>query len=307
MIRRPEPGMRRLQEEVARDPGCPAFVPLADLYRSQGRLEAALRVCIRGLERHPTHVEAHYLLGRIYRDGENPEKAYDEWDIALRLDPLNIASRRAIAFLCLEQGELEEAEKHLRKALANDPDDPRIRRALGFIGAGGKQIAPGPEYWDAVTALLEPRTVDFARESRVRLVLVLDTAGRVLTQHGFTRELDVAAFASLAAGVHSASREIARMLRQPGFSQLYQGRDERQIFVGSIQAPIGEILLLTVFGRDTTIGLVRSIFSELATSLEGANWPKPSAGRNGRSLETELAEGLTRAGRDLPPLSRRLG
>jgi tetratricopeptide (TPR) repeat protein len=296
MIRHPESGVRRLQDEVARDPGSPAFVSLAELYRSQGRLDVARRVCLRGLERHPSHVEAHYLLGRIYRDSEEPEKAYDEWDIALRLDPHNTAARRAIAFLCLERGELEQAERHLRQALENDPDDPRIRRAIGFIESGGRRAAPNGAYFDAVADLLEPPITAFSRESRVRLVLVIDRSGRVITQQGVTRGFDLAAFASLAAAVHAASREIARMLDQPGFSQLYQGKGEHQLFVGSIQSPMGELLLVSVFGEDATVGLVRALFREMTDRLDRTEWPSVGRVDEEHNLEAELAAGLARVG-----------
>jgi tetratricopeptide (TPR) repeat protein len=297
MIQQRDTGMRRWQEEVARDPGSPAFVPLADLYRVQGRLDVAKRVCLRGLERHPHHVEGHYLLGRIYRDGDDPEKAYDEWDIALRLDPHHPASRRAIAFLCLEQSRFEEAERHLGKALENDPDDPRILRALGFLERGAERPVLGADYWDAVARMLQDRTEAFAREARVRMVTILDTAGRVLTQHGFTRELDLAAFASLAAAVQAAARELARMSGQPDFSQLYQGRAGNQLFLGTIPAPTGDLLLLTVFGEETTIGLVRALFTELAESLREGPWPAATPAATIPDLETELAEGLLRVGR----------
>lgn len=294
MIRSREPAFRRLQEEVARDPGNRAFVSLADLYREQGRLEIARRVCIRGLERQPNNVEAHYVLGRIYRDAEDPEKAYDEWDIALRLDPMDVASRRAIAFLCLERGELDEAGRHLRKALENDPDDPRIRRALRFVENGGRQVTPDSAYWEGVAEILKPRSDRFIRESRVRLLLVIDGSGRVVSQQGFTRDLDIAAFATLAAGVNAAAAELARMSDQPPFSQLYQGRGDHQIFIGSIPAPAGDLLLLCVFGEDTTIGLVRVLFSELVDDLAGVQWPRlASADLPVEDLETELATRLS--------------
>ena len=167
---------------------------------------------------------------------------------------------------------------------------------MGFVANGGKPAAPDAAYWEAVTGLLAPRTVAFVRESRVRLVLVLDTSGRIVTQHGFTEGLDLAAFASLAAGVHAASGEIARLLAQPGFSQLYQGRGEYQLFVGAIRPPVGELLLLAVFGEDTTIGLVRALFKELSDGLQTARWPRFTTADDDHNLEVELAAGLARVG-----------
>jgi hypothetical protein len=86
------------------------------------------------------------------------------------------------------------------------------------------------------------------------------------------------------------------MMGQPAFSQLYQGRDEHQLFVGSIPAPAGELLLLAVFGEDTTIGLVRALFRELVEGLRMRNWPSLTSSQELENLEAELAEGLVRVG-----------
>jgi tetratricopeptide (TPR) repeat protein len=289
------------------DPGSLAFVPLAELYRTQGRLDIARRVCVRGLHRHPTHVEAHHVLGRIYRDADDLERAYDEWDIALRLDPLDLASRRAIGFLCLERGQLEEAGKHIRRALSIDPDDPRLRRALRLVESGGRTRDPDGAYWEGVRSLLEPGMADFLRESHVRFVLALDASGRIVARAGATGDADLAALASLAAGANVASAEIARITGQAGFSQLYQGRGDHQVFMGRVRAPAGELLLLCVFGEDTTVGLVRMLFRELVEALAGVDWPPVSSVARGENLEAELAAGLARldpSGRAAAPARR---
>jgi tetratricopeptide (TPR) repeat protein len=125
--------VRQWSDEVAADPGSPAFLPLAEHYRGLGKGDAALRLVIRGLERHPHDVEAHYLLGCLYRDAGEAVKAFDEWDIALALAPEHHGARRQIGFLCLERGELDEAERHLERALESQFDDQEVRDALERI------------------------------------------------------------------------------------------------------------------------------------------------------------------------------
>lgn len=134
--------LRQWSEEVAADPGSPAFLPLAQYYREAGRVDAAVRLVVRGLERHPNDVEAHYLLGLLYQDGGDEVKAFDEWDIALALAPEHHGSRRQLAFLCHARGELEAAERHLEKALEGDFEDGEVRRLLEEIYAARRAGRP---------------------------------------------------------------------------------------------------------------------------------------------------------------------
>lgn len=289
--------IRRWQEEVAREPGSPAFVPLADMYRREGRLDVARRICLRGLERNPQHVDAHFLLGRIYRESGELDRAHDEWDIALSLDPEHQPARRALGFLCFERQDWAGAQRHLADVAAADPNDDQVASALALARRQAwrraePQEAVGPS---RLRELLTPPLERFVREARVRLSLLIDASGRIMLQHGFSRELDVAAFASLAAGIHSASRAMARMQGQPGFAQLYQGSGERQIFLAPVPTPVGELLLLAVFGTESSIGLVRVLFPIFAEQVAAIpTWPLlPRSG--GAELERELASGLRRA------------
>ncbi|HEX2079926.1 MAG TPA: tetratricopeptide repeat protein [Longimicrobium sp.] len=122
--------VRQWSEEVAADPASLAFLPLARAYREQGRRDAALKLVVRGLEKHPGHVEAHHLLGLLYREGGESLKAFDEWDIALALDPEHGPSRREMGLVCWERGDFAAAVRHLEKALENDAFDREVRAAL---------------------------------------------------------------------------------------------------------------------------------------------------------------------------------
>lgn len=285
--------VRRWQESVAKDPGSTAFVPLADVYRREGRAAVARRLCIRGLEKNPENVEAHFLLGRLFRETGELDMAFDEWDIALRLDPGHRAARRAIGYLCLERRDWGAAVRHLQDAAAADLTDQRLASALSMArrrAAAG--AAPAAEV-DAATGLAAPLD-RFVRESRVRLAVVMDHTGRIVVRQGFATGVDLAAVASLAAGIHSASGELASMLGQPRFEQLYQGAGDTQIFLAPLETTAGDLLLAAVFGAEATIGMVRVLFAKLAREAadlplsHGQALPRPDA----VSFEATLQAGL---------------
>lgn len=154
--------LRQWSEEVAANPGSPSFLPLAAYYREAGRIDAALRLVVRGLERHPHDVEAHYLLGLVYRDAGDAVKAFDEWDIALALAPEHHGARRAIAMAFYARGELDAAERHLEKTLEGDFDDQEVRDLLEEIHAqraarrSARRQAPAPDAASAAGAAPSP-------------------------------------------------------------------------------------------------------------------------------------------------------
>lgn len=132
-MKQPSPDdLRRWSDEVARNPNTLAFIPLAEAYRRQGRQNDALRICLRGLERHPSNVEAHAVLARIYLARSDREKAFDEWLLISKLDPEHFETRRGLGFGYLERGSLEEAVRHLTKAAELRPDDETVREALAL-------------------------------------------------------------------------------------------------------------------------------------------------------------------------------
>ena len=67
--------IRRLSDDLARDPSSLVFLPLADALRRAGQLDVALRVALRGLDRHPYVADAHDVLARIHADRGDLEQA----------------------------------------------------------------------------------------------------------------------------------------------------------------------------------------------------------------------------------------
>jgi len=166
--------VRQWSEEVAADPASLAFLPLAGAYRDQGRHDAALKLCIRGLEKHPDHVEAHYLLGLLYREGGEALKAFDEWDIALALDPDHAASRREIGLNAHARGDYPIAVRHLERSLANDAFDQEVRTALedawakskgGGTSPASARPAPPPPAATSASTETAPRAAETASAS----------------------------------------------------------------------------------------------------------------------------------------------
>jgi predicted regulator of Ras-like GTPase activity (Roadblock/LC7/MglB family) len=130
----PQADLQHWSEEVARDPRSLAFLPLARAYRKQGLRAASLQLCLRGLQAHPAHVDAHGLLALLYLDGGDHQKAADEWSMVLRVDPDNFEALRGMGFCYLEQDHLSRARQMLERAALMRPSDPTVQEALRVLG-----------------------------------------------------------------------------------------------------------------------------------------------------------------------------
>ena len=137
--------LQRWSEDVARDATSLSFLPLARAYRRQGRRDAALRLCLRGLEHHPDNVDGHSLLAVLYFESGQRVKAYDEWSMVLTLEPDNFDALRGMGFYYLEQEDQLAAKRHLERAEQLKPNDPAVQEGIRIIRERLGEAAPEPE------------------------------------------------------------------------------------------------------------------------------------------------------------------
>jgi len=124
--------IRRLSDDLARDPSSLVFMRLADALRRAGQLDVALRVALRGLDRHPYLADAHDVLARIHADRGDLERASDEWEMALRLDPSHAQANLGLGFVDFRRGNLEGAERRL-SAVGPADETPGVAAALAHV------------------------------------------------------------------------------------------------------------------------------------------------------------------------------
>ncbi|HET7040390.1 MAG TPA: tetratricopeptide repeat protein [Gemmatimonadales bacterium] len=219
--------VRALTAQLAADPASLVFLPLGETLRRRGQLDAAQKVALQGLGRYPHLPDAHDLFARILTDRADFERAFDEWDMALRLDPAHAGAHKGIGFLFFKAGNPAEALKHLEAALAEAPDDPSLQGAVarvrGELGAAAPAAAPSPAP-ASVPAEAESgdeaaRAAIFAGlEGAENGLLLVDTQG--LRLGGGLRDPAGADVADVvAAHLAGVSREAARTAKLLGLGQ----------------------------------------------------------------------------------------
>jgi len=113
-------------------------------------------------------------------------------------------------------------------------------------------------------ASLDGILADFLKKADADLTVVIDRGGNVISQFGDVLALDVTIIAALAAGSFAATRELARRIGEVEFNALYHQGDGSHIFMNSVD---DNTIMITVFGRRTTVGLVRFYSAATAHSV----------------------------------------
>ena len=276
--------IRRLSDDLARDPASLVFMPLADALRRAGQLDVALRVAVRGLDRHPYLPDAHDVLARIHADRGDLERASDEWEMALRLDPSHAQANLGLGFVEFRRGDLESAERRL-STVPRAEQTPgvaaalaHVRSALGARLANGTaaaapndsapvapRVAPPPTTPRATLSVPEFPTPDPSRTKQLfdsaldasdQHALLVDGDGLVLAgAYTDSSGNDVAeVIAAELAGVSSEAERAMRHLGLGAWTSLLVEADEA--IVAMTPAPNGSLLVVTA-SRKTPVGLVR--------------------------------------------------
>ncbi|HEX5003744.1 MAG TPA: tetratricopeptide repeat protein [Gemmatimonadales bacterium] len=276
--------IRVLTAQLAADPSSLVFLPLGEALRRRSQLEAAEKIAVAGLTRYPDLADAHDLLARILGDRGDLERAFDEWDIALRLDARHAGAHQGIGFLYYVAGDLPRALEHLEAAHALRPDAEgvaaavqRVREAL----AGGSGTPPpsprgsAPEELPdappapAGTAVRATPDMFEGLEGAQDGLLLLDgnglRLGGGLTSPAGEQVGDVVA-AHLAGVFRDASR-AARLLGLGAWTSVAAETADANLY---LCAPTDESLLLLV--RDSSVPIGRLALQADRASAAARRW-----------------------------------
>jgi len=252
--------VRDLSAQLAQDPESLVFLRLGELLRQRRQFDAASRVALLGLERHAHLADAHDLLARILADRHDYERAFDEWDMTLRIAPGHTGALKGLAFLYFKVGDLAQAEAHLLEARRVAADDETIEQALAMVRgeSGGAAGAPAPAAPPAEALAERAEPLEEARvfaglEGAQEGLLLLDGAGLVLG--GALRSPDgrdvTDAVAAYLAGVSQEAARTAKLLGLGTWQGLSAEGPSGHVH---LTPPRADALLLVVRDRGVPLG-----------------------------------------------------
>ncbi len=264
--------IRSMTTQLANDPTSLVFLPLGEALRRRRQLDAAVKVALAGLGRYPDLADAHDLYARILGDQGDFERAFDEWDITLRLDPEHVGAHKGIGYLYFVAGDLDRALLHLETAAERLPEDSgvhsaleRVRQARGRQASvnGGPPSAPAHRTTEATIS--DDGAVFAGLEGARDGLILLDTKG--LRLGGGLKSPDGSDVAdAVSAHLAGLSHEAERTARLLGLGEWTSLAAEAEDAHWQVVAPTPETLLLQVRERSIPLGRL-AVLTERAAQV----------------------------------------
>ncbi|MEA1868026.1 MAG: roadblock/LC7 domain-containing protein [Thermodesulfobacteriota bacterium] len=119
------------------------------------------------------------------------------------------------------------------------------------------------------TSVLEETRIQIENtliKAGVNAVLLIDEAGNIVVACGHkTDNLDTTSLAALAAANFGATSQIAKLIGEDDFALLFHKGKKDSIHVARIGT---DLILVTIFGDNVSLGLIRLRVTQLAKSIE---------------------------------------
>jgi tetratricopeptide (TPR) repeat protein len=121
----------QLQRKFQGPPGTPGFPRIAEVLRTEGRLDEAIQLCQEGLQARPGTLSAYLVLGKALMDAGRIEEARDQFQNALGIDPRCLSAMQFLARIMTRLQWTDAAAGYYRSILEVEPWDAEIRALLG--------------------------------------------------------------------------------------------------------------------------------------------------------------------------------
>jgi Predicted N-acetylglucosaminyl transferase len=258
--------IRRWSDDLARDPSSLVFLQLGEALRRQGQVEIALKIAMRGLERHPRNADAHDLVARIAVDQRDFVRAIEEWEIVLQLAPAHVGAMKGLGYVCFQQGRFDDAEQYLGLAAAGGAGSD-VSNALEMVRRSSGSTTTS---WtaDAGPASDPQRIFADLLVDDGQTALLLDSSGYVLGGLYLDAAGDDVS-QDIGAQLSGISDEVERSMRYLDIGSWQSIIFETQAAVVAMAPAADDSLVVVAASRSTPLGLLRRLLNRCATRATG--------------------------------------
>lgn len=104
---------------------------LAVRFTETGMVEQAIKIAELSVKSSPDIAKSHILLGFLFLETEEPERAFEEFNRALEIDPLSHDAKTGLGGSLLLKGEIDRAIEVLLEAVSSNPNPQMTFYELG--------------------------------------------------------------------------------------------------------------------------------------------------------------------------------
>jgi predicted regulator of Ras-like GTPase activity (Roadblock/LC7/MglB family) len=116
------------------------------------------------------------------------------------------------------------------------------------------------DFWDINNSLNRLLT-----STNATALLLVDKAGQMITSVGNTTNVDLVSFGSLAAADFAATSQLALLIGEDEFTELFHQGKQENIYITIV---LSRIILVVIFGKTTNLGLIRVRIKTAVADLE---------------------------------------
>jgi len=257
--------IRRWSDELARDPSSLVFLQLGESLRRQGQVDIALKIALRGLERHPRNAEAHDLVARIAVDRLDFSRALEEWETVLRLVPDHVGAMKGLGYVHFHQGRFDHAEAYLSQAAAGGAGSD-VSNALKTVR---RTTGIAPTWTGDRNPPLDPQRIfaDLLLDDG-QTALLLDGSGYVLGGL-YLDSMGDDVSQDIGAQLSGISDEVERSMRHLDIGSWRSIIFETHAAVVAMAPAADESLVVVAASRSTPLGLLRRLLDRCAERAGG--------------------------------------
>ena len=153
--------IERFQIEYEKNPRSRVFAALAEAYRKMGLLDEANRLCMKGVQIHPSFAGGRVAYAKVLIDLKKPDQALVQLEKAIEISPENLLAHSLTGEVLLQLRRPKDALKAYKMTLFLNPNDEKAKAVVNkweFLSAD--------EYEDELFAMKPVFAMDKKRSSR---------------------------------------------------------------------------------------------------------------------------------------------
>ncbi|HHN46909.1 MAG TPA: tetratricopeptide repeat protein [Planctomycetes bacterium] len=135
----------RLRQKIESYPNPILYARLAELYKTDGQIDASVKVCQAGIRAFPDYGGTYLLLGQMCFEQEDFPGALDYLEKAVELDRYNYMALKLLADTYTRLGRHNDAVERLEAILYFAPGDEQVTQALAVAKRAAGVAEPSPQ------------------------------------------------------------------------------------------------------------------------------------------------------------------